>query len=110
MRVVKATLSTGKVVIFREMKISHTEMAAQEVAKKADGDSNLLQVFMQKALVKALLIQVDGKDLSAMDKEDMDNLFSMAEYGQVLTVIKEMSGGDDMGKSPVFEIVNSGDK
>jgi len=110
MRVVKATLSTMKVVLLKEMKISHTEIAAQEVASRANGDSNVMQVLMQKALVKNLLVSVDGKELSASDREDMDNLFSMAEYSQLLTVIKKMSGVDDLGKPPVFEIVNSGDK
>lgn len=106
----KVTLGSGKIVIIREMKISHTELAAQEVAPKAAGDANVLQVLMQKALVKNLLVEINGQPVTAQDREKMDDLFSMAEYTQLLTVIKEMSGGDDMGKMSQIEAVSYGDK
>lgn len=110
MNAIKVTLSTGKVVILRELKISHTELAAQEVAPRANGDANVLQLLMQKALLKNLLIQVDGKDLSAAEREDMDELFSIGEYSQLLKVVQKVSGGDESGKEARLEVVNSGDK
>ena len=56
MKVIKVTLSTKKVVLLREMKISDQETAAQEVSHRADGDANLMGLFMQKALVKNLIV------------------------------------------------------
>ena len=104
----KVTLSTGKVVLLREMKISDTEIAAQAVASRSNGDQNLLQILMQKELVKNLIVAVDDKKLSGSEKEDMDSLFSIAEYGQLMSVIKKITG-DDMGKEPRLEVVSSGD-
>ena len=65
---------------------------------------------MQKALVKNLLIQVDGKELSANERQDMDGLFSMMEYTQLLSVVREISGGDELGKKPQLEVVLCGDQ
>jgi hypothetical protein len=109
MSVAKVTLSTGKVVHMRMLKISDTEVAAQEVAPRSNGDSNVMQLLMQKALVKNLLLKYNDKDLSAAEKEDMDGLFSMAEYNQLIQVVKEMGGGDDLAKKPQLEVVSSGD-
>ena len=64
---------------------------------------------MQKALVKMLLYQVGDKVLTATEREQIDDLFNMAEYTQVLKVIKEMSGGDDLGKASQIEAVSFGD-
>lgn len=110
MKVIKVTLSTKKVVLLREMKISDQETAAQEVSHRADGDANLMGLFMQKALVKNLIVQIDGVEVPAAKREDLDSLFSMGEYSQLLKVIKELMGGDEAGKLPGIEHVVSGDK
>lgn len=107
---VKVTLSSGKVILLREMKISHTEMAAREVSSKSEGDANLLSVLMQKALVRNLLISIDGEVLEPTKKEDMDSLFNMAEYSQLLSVMKELMGGEEGAKKPLIERMFSGDK
>ena len=104
-QVIKVTLSTKKVVLLRPLKISDTEIAAQEVAPKAGDSNQVLQILMQKALVKNLLIQIDDKAVSAVAREDMDGLFSMGEYSQLLQVVGEMAGGKDQGK-PVVEFVH----
>jgi hypothetical protein len=110
MRGVKVTLSTSKVVLLRDMKIRDTELAAQAVAPRANGDANLLQVFMNAELVKLLLVRVDDKDITASDRESLDDLFTMAEYSQVLSVVKVLSGGEDAAKKPQLEVVSSGGK
>lgn len=105
--VVRATLSTGKVVLLREMKISDAENAAKEVSKRAAGDQTLLQIYSQKVLVRNLIVQIDGRKPTQADKEDMDSLFSIQEYGQIISVIQKMQGGDDMGEAQI-EVVNTG--
>lgn len=100
-------MSSGKTAILRELKISHTEQAAQLVASKAKGNPDILQLLMQKALVGLLLVQVNDKDLSAAEKEDMDSLFTMSEYSQILYAIKKMSGGDDEGNDPRLEMITT---
>lgn len=107
LKVIKVTLSSGKIVYLRELKISDTETAAQMVALKANGDNNMLQVYMQKALLQLVLVAIadatgSRQALSAMQKEDLDSLLTMGEYTQLLKVISKISGGDDMGKEAVL--------
>ncbi len=107
MSVAKVTLSTKKIVFLREMKISDTEQAAQMVASKSNNNPHVLQLLMQKALLQIVLVQIEDKRLSAIEKEDIDSLFTMAEYAQLLKVIEKMSGGDDLGKEAKIELVAS---
>jgi hypothetical protein len=107
--VVKATLSTGKVVLLRTVTIRDTEYAAAAVANRANGDANLLQLFMQRELLKNLIVKVDDRELSPTEKEDLDSIFNMGEYTQLLTVVKKVSGGDEKNE-PAIEVVSSGAK
>lgn len=108
--VTKVTLSTGKVVLLRDLKIKHTELAAQAAAHRAGGDANVLMILMQKELMKLLIVKVDDKVSSASDLEDMDGLFSLMEYSQLSSVVKKLTGGDEMGKLPATEVVAFGSK
>jgi hypothetical protein len=110
MNVTKVTLTSGKVVLLRDIKIKHTELAAQEAAPKANGDANVLSMLMQKILVRMLIVKINDKQPSATELEDMDELFTMAEYGQILQVVKKLTGGDEAGKLPAIEVVSSGSK
>ena len=108
---VKVVMSTGKVAFLTTMKIGTTEQAAQMVASKAGGDQNVLQIMMQKALLQLLLIKVgdseeaEPRTVTGNEKEDLDSLFTMVEYAQLLKVIGKLSGGDEMGKEARIEIV-----
>jgi len=108
---IKVVCKTGKTVFLRKMKISDTEVAAQTVALRANGDPNVLQVLMQKALVQLLIVKIasapdaEPRAISANEREDMDSLFEMGEYSQVLKVIGHISGGEDAGKMPQVEMV-----
>lgn len=110
MNVVKVTLSSKKVVLLRELKIKHTEFAAQEVSARANGDANVLGILMQKAILKQLIVQIDGKSVSPSDLEDLDNVLTMGEYSQLLSVVRKLMGDDAAGKEPTIEVVSSGDK
>ena len=108
---VKVTLSSGKVVILKELKISHTELAAQAAAPRSGDNTQVLQLMMQKELVKILLLKIDEHEPTPNEKEDMDNLFTFQEYGQVASVIGQMSGsGDKVGKPSPLEVVSYGGK
>lgn len=110
MNVTKVTLSTGKTVYLRELKIKHTEMAAQEAAPRSNGDSNVLSLLMQKILVRMLIAKIGDNAPTAAELEDMDSLFSISEYSQLLKVVAKLSGGDEAGKLPAIEVVSSGSK
>ena len=106
----KVTLSTGKVVLLRELKIKHQELAVQAAAPRAGENNVLLNLYTQKELLKILIAQVDGQVVKPSEIEDLDSMFTMAEYGQLVRVMKELMGSDaEMGKFQ-HELVSFGDK
>ena len=106
MQVAKITLSTGKIVYLREIEIADTERAAEMVAQRAGDNQQLMSLFMQKALLQLVLVQIGDEKVSAIERENVNNLFKMAEYTQLLRVIQKMSGGDDLGKEAKLELVS----
>lgn len=110
LQAVKIVLTSKKEVIMRPMRISDSELAAQAVGKKAGDNQILMQILLQKEIVKNLLLEIDGKKVTAAEREDLNELFTPAEYGQLLKVINKMSGGDDLGNEPVIEVVSFGAK
>ena len=110
LNVFKVTLSTKKVVLLREVKIKHQELAAMSASPKSGGDNTVFAILMQKELLKQLIVQVNGKAVKPMELEDLDNLFSFSEYTQLNQVLNKVTGiGEDtLGKFQI-EVVNSGD-
>ena len=106
MSLVKVTLSTKKIVHLRKMKISDSETAAQMASPKANKDPIVLQIMMQKCLLQLLLVNIDDKPVTGVEREDLDSLFDRGEYSQLLTVIGKLSGNEEMGKEPTLELVS----
>lgn len=96
----KVTLSSGKIVFLRDPKIKHQELAVRAVGNKA---SNQIEtaLLMQKELVKILVVQINEKAPTPQELEDLDALFSIAEYMQVNQVISQLMGGADAGNFQV---------
>jgi hypothetical protein len=105
--VFKVTLGSGKVVILRELKIQHQELAAKAAAPRAGDNAMLLAMAMQKEIIKMLLVEIDGHVLSANEKENLDKILSYKEYNQIQKVVQQISGSDDMGNESM-EIVPYG--
>ena len=105
----KVTLSSGKICYFRPMKIKHTELAILAISGKGDNPL-LLQNLMTQELVKMLLAGIEGRELKESDKESLDNIFTMAEYGQVQRYMQSQMGDEDAVKKPQVEVVLSGGK
>ena len=108
LNVFKVTLSTKKVVLLRELKIKHQELAAMAASPKAAGDNSMFALLMQKELIKQLIVQINGQAIKPVQLEDLDSLFSFGEYTQLNQVLNKLAGGDDaMGKFQI-EVVSSG--
>lgn len=91
MNVTKYTLSSGKEIYFREPKIIDTEEAAKSAGKLAGNDNQAhLMILIQKEMIKRLLVQVDDKRLTALDRNNLDSLFTFKEYNQVSTAIQHL--------------------
>jgi hypothetical protein len=106
----KFTLSSGKSILIREPKIKDTRLCAQIAGKGTSDNQALLVVRMQEELLKILLVKVDDTEVSAIQKENLDDLFTVKEYGQALQCVQMVSDdGEDEGKfQPKPEIVASG--
>lgn len=110
-RLIKVVLSTGKSVYLREMKVSDAEKAAQKVSRRADGDPLLMQVMMKGQMIKSLIMKIGEnaeavpRDLSAIEKEDLDSLFSITEYGQLVKTVGKVMGDEDMGNEAQVEFL-----
>lgn len=106
--VFKVTLSSKKVVLMRELKIKHQELAAMAASPKADGNNSLFVMLMQKELLKQLIVQIDGKPVKPISLENLDDLFTFSEYSQLSQVLNKLAGGDEgVGKFQI-EVVTSG--
>jgi len=112
-QLIKVVLGSKRVVYLREPKISDTEKAAQKCASRANGDGIVMQVLVQKALLQLLIRKIQDnetapiKDLSANEIADMDSLFKVSEYSQLLKILGKISGNDDAeGNEPTMEFVS----
>jgi hypothetical protein len=109
----KVVLGSGKVVLLREFKIKHQEMAIQAVAKRAGDNQLVLGALMQSELVKILVCQIDGKDVRPLEMENLDNVFSYQEFSQLTKALSKVMGadeGDDFLQKCQIEVVPFGSK
>lgn len=106
----KVKMSSGKEVVLRQIKIKDQELAAKAASRAGDDSKYGMAIAMQKELVKILLVQVDGKALKAIEKEDLDSLFTYAEYMQLVEVLGKITDTTgDSGNGPAqIEIMHSG--
>lgn len=73
------TLDTGKKLGFKELKNKDWIMAAKSAAREAGEAQFVFQILVQQELLKALLIEIDGETLKAVQKEQIDDLLTPAE-------------------------------
>lgn len=99
----KIVLKTGKVVILREMKIKDQNLATRMLGQKKMNQAEL-QLALQENLVKILLLQIDDRTLNHAEKEDLDSLFTVKEFGQVLQVINKITSDDEENSQGEAEI------
>ena len=105
----KVTLSSGKTVLLREMKIKHQNLAAKACGQKAGDNQLLLATLMQQELIKILLVSVNEEKVDPKQLESLDEMFTYTEFMQLGKVVGKLMGGDELGES-VTEIVSIGDR
>jgi hypothetical protein len=75
------------------------------VAQRAGDNQILMGMFMQKALLQILLVQVDGKKLSGPEKQNINSMFKMNDYAYLLKVIGKLMGSDEGKQEVTMEMV-----
>lgn len=96
--VIKVVLGTGKEVFLRQPLIRDQDMALQLASTKTKDNPMLLVTHTQKELLRMLIVQVAGKDVSRQQAEKLDDLFTLGEYNQLSQAVGQLSGGQDMGE------------
>ena len=101
-------LSSGRIVLLRSLKVSHYKKAVEAASVRAGNNQTMLAMHSQDEVLKFLLYSIDGKQLDAVQKEQIDTLFDPTEYRQIMIVIEEMVGKAERPKVKMVSI--SGDK
>jgi len=101
-------LSTGKKVEVREPEIKDQDMAAQLVAVKSGDNAMSFAMMLQSEIIKMLIISVNGKILSGLEKDQLDQVFTYQEYGELQMGIKDILG--EVKKPQINLVKISGDK
>lgn len=102
---IKMTLSTGKIVVLKELEVGDQELAVEATGIRDAGNTVNLGMKAQNELVKLLLVSIDGKVLKGNEKESLKSLFSYKEYAQVLKQVETMGGTGEDEKKPIVEIL-----
>lgn len=105
MNVHKITLSTGKVVLLREMKIKYQELAIKAVGNKAGDNQMLFASMVQKELLKILIFQINESKVGDIELADLDKVFSFGEFSQVNRAVEKVVGGDGAGEFQTETVV-----
>jgi hypothetical protein len=107
--VLSADSEEEKTIFLRKMKISYKGIAMKSALSRANNDRNHAMAVLDEELLKLLLVSVNGKDVSASQKEDLDSLFEPSEFWSLLEVLPQITGMDNGGtNAPQVKIAFTG--
>ena len=90
----KLTLSSGREVILEEMSIAHEDRATEMLSSRYKDNPTMVIFGAAKELMKMLVLQIDGKPLTAIQSEQIDTVLDRTEYKQVEAYINKMRSID----------------
>lgn len=104
----KVTLTSGKVVLLRDIKIKDYELAMKAAGARS-GKNELLAGFSSSCeLLKMLIVQIDGKDVSKASVENLDALFTASEFRQLSKFLEKLQQAEGEDEDPKSEVVSFG--
>lgn len=99
----KITLSTKRVVLLRELKLKDQNLATKMLGQRKMNQAEM-HLAIQENLIKILLMEIDGVKLDHKAKENLDDLFSVKEYGQLVLALTKINSEDEENSSGEAEI------
>ena len=101
----KVTLSGSKKnVILDDLTLQHEEMAYEIAASKYRDNPMMMALASIKEILKLLIVEVDGKAPSAIERETVDKQFTYGEWKQLESVVIKLKGTEN--PTPQVETVS----
>ncbi len=95
----KWTLTTGKTVTLLDAKVSDMHKSLESAGILSQNNQSTYAMTAQDELLKRLLVQVNGEDLTDSEKLDFDAMFVLKEYLQIVQILgKQTDAGEGLGK------------
>ncbi len=85
-------LNSGKKVTFRAGRISDEEHASESIQGSEKMSKYQFGIKLQAELIRMRIRTVNGKKLNAKQVQDLDDVLSRADYGQVLAYLDAEGG------------------
>jgi rRNA pseudouridine-1189 N-methylase Emg1 (Nep1/Mra1 family) len=84
-------LEGGKKIAFRRMKIKDYDLATEMAGRKATNQFTFAAA-VQHELLKLLITSVDGKALTTLQREDLDQVLEIQDYNTCMEYMGEVAG------------------
>lgn len=107
MQVLDFELSTGKMVTMKFPRIKHFNTANDVAIHKSPAGKSPSGFAVQMELVKLLVMEVNGKAVSSVERENLDDIFDLGEYTEISEELGTMLGKSGKAKVTVRTISNS---
>jgi hypothetical protein len=89
----KITVSTGKIITLKDLTIDDQREAAKDAGMISDSKNEAsLGVELQYALLKRLIVKINGNVLSGQQKEILKDHLTFAEYSEIMIFVQELMG------------------
>lgn len=95
------TLPSGKVVQFREPTPLDMEEAITLSGEGVKDNPSAIGIKASNEMARRLLVRIDGKALSLLEKQKLEMLFNFKEYLQVTAIVGWLTSPEE-GKPPAF--------
>lgn len=102
----QVTLSTGKIVVLSEVTIAMKNEALEMAGMKTQSQGRAFDARFQDELLRCMIHSVNNVTPSGHDKENLDKLFDLNEYSELMMGVQEVMGGTAL-KKPKVEILTS---
>lgn len=100
----KVTLSTGKVVLIKDLELADEELASQLASQKSGDNTTGYGYALINELCKLLILKINDKEYKGIAKASAYKDLSYAEFGQIRSVISQLMGGKT--EAPKLEIMS----
>lgn len=102
---IKVTMRSGRVAVLREPKILDMELCAKKVGRDKGLNPAEAQIKLQNELLRLLLLQIDGDEMTHDKKNDLDSILTFNEWADLQRMVQKLTGDDSAGEELAVEMI-----